>query len=71
MYVLSGHCSRQQISVKIEGVLIFGRVLIHGFYGSLLPVLFINLRMSKLSVFLLLMLRNAVDFAQLFQLLSL
>ena len=70
-YVLSGHCSRQQISVKIEGVLIFGRVLIYGFYGSLLPVLFINLRMSKLSVFLLLMLRNAVDFAQLSQLLSL
>ena len=29
-YVLSGHCSRQQISVKTEGVLIFGRVLIYG-----------------------------------------
>ena len=29
-YVLSGHCSRQQISVKTEGVLIFGGVLIYG-----------------------------------------
>ena len=29
-YVLSGHCSRQQISVKNEGVLIFGGVLIYG-----------------------------------------
>ena len=26
-YVLSGHCSRQQISVKTEGVLLFGGVL--------------------------------------------
>ena len=36
-YVLSGHCSGQQISVKNEGVLIFGGVLIFllftGFYG--------------------------------------
>ena len=29
-YVLSGHCSRQQISGKKEGVLIFGGVLIYG-----------------------------------------
>ena len=29
-YVLSGHCSRQQISGKNEGVLIFGGVLIYG-----------------------------------------
>ena len=29
-YVLSGHCGGQQISVKIEGVLIFGGVLIYG-----------------------------------------
>ena len=29
-YVLSGHCSQQQISVKNEGVLIFGGVLIYG-----------------------------------------
>ena len=29
-YVLSGHCSPQQISVKNEGVLIFGGVLICG-----------------------------------------
>ena len=29
-YVLSGHCGRQQISVKNEGVLIFGGVLIYG-----------------------------------------
>ena len=29
-YVLSGHCSRQQISVKNEGVLIFGGVPIYG-----------------------------------------
>ena len=29
--VLSGHCSQQQISVKNEGVLIFGGVLIYGF----------------------------------------
>ena len=29
-YVLSGHCGRQQISVKKEGVLIFGGVLIYG-----------------------------------------
>ena len=28
-YVLSGHCNRQQISVKTEGVLIFGGVLIY------------------------------------------
>ena len=27
-YVLSGHCNQQQISVKTEGVLIFGGVLI-------------------------------------------
>ena len=34
MYVLSGHCSRQQISVKNEGVLIFGvTYLFTGFYG--------------------------------------
>ena len=31
-YVLSGHCSRQQISVKNEGVLIFGGVLIYGVF---------------------------------------
>ena len=29
-YVLSEHCSRQQISGKNEGVLIFGGVLIYG-----------------------------------------
>ena len=29
-YVLSGHCGRQHISVKNEGVLIFGGVLIYG-----------------------------------------
>ena len=29
-YVLSGHCNRQQISVKTEEVLIFGGVLIYG-----------------------------------------
>ena len=29
-YVLSGHCNQQQISVKTEGVLIFGGVLIYG-----------------------------------------
>ena len=29
-YVLSGHCSQQQISIKREGVLIFGGVLIYG-----------------------------------------
>ena len=29
-YVLSGRCGRQQISVKNEGVLIFGGVLIYG-----------------------------------------
>ena len=29
-YVLSGHCNRQQISVKTEGVLNFGGVLIYG-----------------------------------------
>ena len=29
-YVLSGHCSRQQFSVKTEGVLNFGGVLIYG-----------------------------------------
>ena len=29
-YVLSGYCNRQQISVKTEGVLIFGGVLIYG-----------------------------------------
>ena len=29
-YVLSGHCNRQQISGKNEGVLIFGWVLIYG-----------------------------------------
>ena len=29
-YVLPGHCSGQQISVKNEGVLIFGGVLIYG-----------------------------------------
>ena len=29
-YVLSGHCNRQQISVKNEGVLIFGGELIYG-----------------------------------------
>ena len=31
--VLSEHCSRQQISVKNEGVLIFGGYLFTGFYG--------------------------------------
>ena len=29
-YVLLGHCNQQQISVKTEGVLIFGGVLIYG-----------------------------------------
>ena len=29
-YVLSGHCNRQQISVKTQGVLIFGGVFIYG-----------------------------------------
>ena len=29
-YVLSRHCNQQQISVKTEGVLIFGGVLIYG-----------------------------------------
>ena len=29
-YVLSGHCNQEQISVKTEGVLIFGGVLIYG-----------------------------------------
>ena len=34
VYVLSGQCSRQQISVKNEGVLIFGATyLFTGFYG--------------------------------------
>ena len=32
-YVLSGHCNQQQISVKTEGVLIFGGYLFTGFYG--------------------------------------
>ena len=31
-YVLSGHCNRQKISVKTEGVLIFGGVLIYGVF---------------------------------------
>ena len=37
-YVLSGHCRRQQISVKNEGVLIFGGVLIYGvlrYFGNI------------------------------------
>ena len=33
-YVLSGHCSRQQISVKTEGYLFSEGYLFTGFYGS-------------------------------------
>ena len=40
-YVLSGHCNQQQISVKTEGVLIFGGVLIYGvlrYYAAIIMI---------------------------------